>query len=207
MLKQYSLLALQKAINRGLALDESIPAKLKSLEGKSLEIAIQPLSVKFYIVFQEGQIQLRESYDGETDTQIVSSPMGLIRLSLLPASKARSLFNDKIRISGDIELGLKVKQIFEELDIDWEGHLAEFTGDVIAHQLSGFLHKGLSFARNLGQSLSLNTSDYLHEELRLFPNKLELEDLFNAIDTLSHDVERLEASIKQIKAETHDKTR
>ncbi|MCK1850929.1 YihY/virulence factor BrkB family protein, partial [Legionella pneumophila] len=32
-----------------------------------------------------------------------------------------------------------------EIDIDWEGHLAHFTGDVVAHQIGSFVRKGLEF--------------------------------------------------------------
>ena len=135
MLKKYSLIALQKAINHGLSLDENMPAKLQSLHDKVLEMVIAPLDTHFFIQFKNGELLLLDEYQGEADTVIHSNPLGLIRLSLLPASKARSLFNDKIRMSGDIELGQQVKKIFDEIDIDWEGHLAQFTGDVVAHQI------------------------------------------------------------------------
>ena len=109
MIKKYSLKALQKAINHALALDSTMPDKIGKLHGKVLEIIVAPLGVNFYLRFEEQQLELLDSYEGQPDTIIHSSPLGLIRLSFLPASKARSLFNDKIRLSGDTELGLQVK--------------------------------------------------------------------------------------------------
>lgn len=138
-------------------------------------------------------------YEGKPDTIIHSSPLGLIRLSFLPASKARSLFNDKIRLSGDVELGQAVKNLFDELDIDWEGHLAHFTGDVVAHQVGSLFRQGLAFKKQLQESLHLNMSDYLHEELRAFPSREEINDFFNDIDQLALDVERLQAHVNQLK--------
>ena len=135
MLKKYSLKALQTAMNHALALDNDILLKMQPLHGKVVHMVITPLDVDFYIRFDSGQLQLLDVWDGAADTIIHSNPLGLIRLSLLPASKARSLFNDKIRLSGDVETGQKVKQLFDDLDIDWEGHLAHFTGDVVAYQL------------------------------------------------------------------------
>ena len=116
----------------------------------------------------------------------------------MPASKARSLFNDKIRLSGDIEFGQQVKKLFDELDIDWEGHLAHFTGDVVAHRLGSLFRQGLAFKKQLSNSMRHNLSDYLQEELRLFPPREEINDLFSDIDRLSLDVDRLQAHINQL---------
>ena len=145
MIKQYSLLALQKAINHGLALDPTTPQKILALHGKILEIIVSPLEVHFYMHFSHTQIELlaKTPEQKKPNTTIHSSPLGLIRLSLLPASNVRSLFHENIRIIGDIELGQQVKQLFDGLDIDWEGHLAHFTGDVVAHQLGRFARGGL----------------------------------------------------------------
>ncbi len=198
MLKKYSLKALQIAINKAARLDEQMPAKLKTLDSKTLEMIISPLNVNFFILFKDGEIILLDSYDSEADTIIHSNPLGLIRLSLLPASKARSLFNDKIRMTGDTELGQQVKKLFDEMDIDWEGHLAHFTGDVVAHQIGSFVRKGIAFKKRLDDSMRQNMSEYLQEELRLFPTKYELEDFFVEVDELSLTVERLQAHINQL---------
>lgn len=198
MLKKYSLKTLQVALNAALTLDEQMPEKLNALEGKVLKLVITPLNAYFFIRFSNKEILLLERYEEQPDTYIYSSPLGLIRLSILPSSQARSLFNDQIRIEGDVELGQKIKQLFDELDIDWEGHLAEFTGDVVAHQIGSFVRKGLQFKKQLSNSMRLNVSDYLHEELRLMPSKNEIEDFFKDIDELSLDMERLTAHINQL---------
>ena len=198
MIKKYSLIALQKAINHALALDPSTVSKIKALQGSVLQIIISPLNVYFFIMFENGQLELRPSFDAKPDTVIPSSPLGLIRLSILPASKVRSLFNDKIRMSGNIELGQRVKQLIDELDIDWEGHLALFTGDVVAHQLGSVFRQGLAFKRQISGSLRHNVTEYLQEESRTFPSKEEVHDFFNDIDTLSLDTERLAAHINQL---------
>lgn len=198
MLKKYSLKALQIAINQAAKLDENMPAKLRTLDNKSLEMIISPLNVNFFILFKDGEIILLDRFDREADTVIHSNPLGLIRLSLLPASKARSLFNDKIRMKGDIELGQQIKKLFDEMDIDWEGHLAHFTGDVVAHQIGSFVRKGMAFKKKFDESMRQNISEYLNEELRVLPTKYELEDFFAEVDELSLSVERLQAHINQL---------
>lgn len=198
MLKKYSLKALQTAINTAMALDDDMPRKLSVLDGKVLQLIISPLNVHFFICFTNQQLQLLDTYDGQADTVIHSNPIGLIRLSLLPASKARSLFNDKVRMSGDVALGQQVKQLFDDMEIDWEGHLAHFTGDVVAHQVGAFVRKGVQFKKHFSESMTLNVTEYLQEELRAFPSKNEINDFFHDIDDLSLATERLQAHVNQL---------
>jgi ubiquinone biosynthesis protein UbiJ len=197
MIKEYSLSVLQQAIHHALRLDPSLPEKLEPIHGKVIEMIIRPLRVHFFIRFEHQTIQLMAEYDGTPNTTIHSSPLGLIRLSLLPASKVRSLFNESIQITGDILLGQTVKQLFDNLDIDWEGHLAHFTGDVVAHQVGSFMRRGLAFKTQLETSMQHHISEYLHEEIRAFPPREEVNDFYNDIDALSLQVERLAAHIHQ----------
>lgn len=197
MLKKYSLKALQKAINHAMQLDENMPVKLQALDGKVLQMIIAPLDVTFFIQFSGRELLLLDEYPGEIDTTIRSSPIGLIRLSLLPASKARSLFNDSVQMTGDVELGQQVKTLFDEMDIDWEGHLAHFTGDVVAHQIGQLVRKGFGFKDEFSHSMQQNVTEYLQEELRVFPSRGEVDDFFKDIDELALAVERLQAHINQ----------
>ncbi len=192
------MLALQKAMNCALILDEDMPHKIKLLEGKVLEVVVGPLNVYFFLRFQDGGVRLLACYDGTPDTVIHSSPMGLIRLSLLPASKLRSLFNDHIRISGDMEFGQQVKALFDHIDIDWEGHLAHFTGDVVAHQIGSWVREGRAFNRRLVSSFQRSMTEYLQEECRLVPSAQEVNDFFQDIDDLGLRVERLIAHFNRL---------
>jgi ubiquinone biosynthesis protein UbiJ len=198
MLKKYSLKALQKAMNQALHLDKEMPVKLLALDGRVIQMIIKPLQVTFFIQFKASEVHLLDSYDGFPDTVIQSSPMGLIRLSLLPSSKARSLFNDNISITGDIELGQQIKALFDSINIDWEGYLATFTGDVIAYQVGSFVRKGLTFGKDLSESLRQNTTEFLQEEAGIFPTRMEVEDFFTSIDTLALDVQRMQVLLQQL---------
>lgn len=198
MLKEYSLKALQLAINQALMLDEQTPKKLLAFEGKVLKLVISPLETHFFIQFTQQKLVLLADYEGVVDTTIHSSPLGLIRLSILPSSQARSLFNDKIRISGDVELGQELKQLFDELDIDWEGHLAQFTGDMVAYQLGSFVRKGVEFKKQLSRSMRRNIGEYIQEELRVLPSNNEVNDFLKDIHELVLDSDRLAAHINQL---------
>lgn len=196
MIKYYSLKSLQKAMNLGLSLDSTRKQQIKKLQGKVIEIIVLPLDVKFYMLFNNSEIELHDKFRGVVDTVIKSNPIGLIKLSILPASKVRSLFNDKIRISGDIELGQEVKRLFEEIDVDWEGFLAKFTGDVVAHQVGSFVKGAVDFQEKVKTSIKENISEYLHDEVQFFPCKEEVEDFAKDVEELAFAADRLEARIK-----------
>lgn len=198
MIKNLTLYAFKKTINHAISHDEIAVGKIKELSGKVLQLIIAPLNIKLFFVFGN-EIDVLSFYDGDVDVTIASRPMGFIRLSLLPASKVRSLFNDEVKISGDVELGHKIKKIFDELYIDWEGHLAEFTGDIVAHQIGSAVRKGVMFAKGAKESLKRNMTEYLQEELRLVPGTEELEDFYRDIDDLALQVERMTAHIEHLK--------
>lgn len=199
MIKYLTLKTLQKAINHALSLDAGAQVKLNALNGKTLEVIITPLKVRFFIHFSRGKLRLYTEYTGTVDTLIESSPVGLIRLSLLPGSKVRSLFNDDIKLSGDVTLGQEVKRLFDELDIDWEGHLAQFTGDVVAYQIGSFVREGLRFKQQAATSIKQSMTEFLQEEVQWLPPREEIEDFFTEVDELSLTVERLEAHIHHLK--------
>lgn len=200
MIKKYSLKILQQAMNLAMGLDETMPDKLQALADKVIEMRIMPLQVNFFMAFQNGEVVLFEHYAASPDTIIESSPLGLIRLSILPVSKARSLFHDEVKLSGDVELGQQVKKLFDGMDIDWEGHLAHFTGDVVAHQVGSLFRRGQAFQRQIKQSFCQNMTEYLQEESRTLPPNEELHDFFDEIDTLSNDTERMAAKLQLLLA-------
>lgn len=204
MLKKLSLQALQFAMNQAIGLDETMPHKLKIFDDKLIEIIVAPLQVHFYMGFQKGQIKLSNEIERAPDTIIHSSPIGFIRLSFLPASKMRSLFNDDIKISGDIELGQRLKKIMDSMAIDWEGHLAHFTGDVAAHHIGKVFRKGRAVQKKYTQNFQDQTKDYLLYELQWTPSKAELERFYENVDDLRLRAERLEAHVKYLSVK-HEK--
>lgn len=196
MIKIYSLRLLETALNTALSLDESVRPKLMALESKTILICLQPFQWQFFMQISSGKIRLMLASEEEPDTVIYSSPMGLIRLSLLPASKARSLFHDGIKMEGDVQLGQRIKQLMDEVDIDWEGCLAHFTGDMVAYKIGSGLRRIKHAAQHAHASLTYQMTAYLQEEVALLPGREEVHDFCEEIDTLVSDIDRFEAKMK-----------
>ena len=73
--------------------------------------------------------------------------------------------------------------------------MAQFTGDVVAHQVGSLFRQGLAFKRQISDSMRHDLTEYLQEEVRAFPPREEINDFFNDIDALSLSAERLEAHV------------
>jgi ubiquinone biosynthesis protein UbiJ len=70
---------------------------------------------------------------------------------------------------------------------------------VIAHK-AGNLVRGLaSWARESGESVRRGARDYLQEEGRMLPTRLEVEYFARAVETLRMDADRLQARLKQLR--------
>lgn len=198
MIKQYSLNVLTDAVNRVLHLDPDFHEKCIPLDGKVIEIILLPLRTNFYLTFINDRILFVAHPPNPPDTSIESSPIGLIRLSLLPASKTRSLFHDGIKIRGDLRVGEQVKKLFDDLDLDWETHLANLTGDVAAYHIGACIKKISRSFHHARQSMQTNMTEYLQEEMTLLPPQEAIDNFFHDIHTLADDVARMEARIQRL---------
>ena len=69
------------------------------------------------------------------------------------------------------------------------------TGDVAAHYLAGFARDALDFGRRARDTFARNTAEYLTEESRDLPVRIEVEEFLADVDRLRESVDRLEARI------------
>ena len=71
---------------------------------------------------------------------------------------------------------------------------------MVAYQVGSLVRQSLAFKRQISESLRYNVTEYLQEELRVFPPREEINDFFNDIDELWLNVERIEAGVNQLLA-------
>ena len=86
------------------------------------------------------------------------------------------------------------------MDIDWEAPMVERLGDVLGHQLAESLRGLFRWGEGARKSLRRQVSEYLLEEGRLTPPKLELEHFFEGVQTLAMGVERAQVKVEQLVA-------
>jgi ubiquinone biosynthesis protein UbiJ len=113
---------------------------------------------------------------------------------------AATLINSGIELQGSSASLIHLQQVISGMDIDWEAPLVERLGDVMGHQIAEALRSVFSWSEGARKSLKRQLSEYLLEEGRLTPPKLELEHFFEGVQTLSMQVERAQAKVERLMA-------
>ena len=188
---------LELALNQYVSLDEDASLFLTPLAGKVIAINIQPFDETIYLCPTKDRIQVLENYLPEVDSTISGtlSALGLMGLSNTPM---RSIFNGEVTITGDTDTAHKFQQLFEQLDIDLEEKLSQFTGDIVAHKIGNFFRNGQQWTAESIETFKSNTKEFLQEETRDLPAGPEADILYNQIDEIRSDFDRLSARIEQL---------
>lgn len=196
-MKKHLLKPMETTINSILALDPESKARLHRLAGKVVSIELLPLHFTYYCLFTEDKIELLAETGLPVDTYITGTPLQMMGMMFAKTNR-QQFFAEDVTITGDVELGQQVIELFDELQIDWEEHLARFIGDVPTQYISDFFKNVKEWFKETDESFARNVSDYVHEEKQWLPGKEELGDFFNDIDTLKMDVDRMEARLNQL---------
>lgn len=198
IIKPLIISALDPTLNQFLSLDEDVSLFLSPLAGKVISITILPFNETIYLCPTVDKIQLLENYTEEVDTSISGtlSTLGLMGFSSTPM---RLIFSGEVKIEGDTQLAHKFQQLFERLDIDLEEKLSQFTGDVIAHKMGNFFRSFQNWSEETIETFQLNSKEFLQEETRDLPAEAEADILYQQIDEIRSDFDRLCARIEQIK--------
>ncbi len=194
-----ALIGLESAINAACNLDPDTQQALAKLKGHVVKIIIRDWLIEFYLLPQTHGVQLVKHTHLPVDTTISGNLFSLLKISQSKGS-SQSLFENQIDISGDTDLGVKIRDILRHIDIDWEEHLSKFVGDGVAHKAMFHLKRLLRIGQRSADTLTDNVKDYLHDESACFPSTQEAENFYAEIGTTRDDVDRLEARVNQLLA-------
>ncbi len=190
-------MVMESAINRVLQLDPDTVMRLQDLQGKVVAVELRGLNTTLFLIPAADGLNVFADFDGEPDTVLSGTPVGLARMGLVK-NTGDVFFEGDVKISGDVELGEQFQAILDGLDIDWEEHLSHFTGDVVAHKLGTLVRDAWSWGRQAADTLGRDAAEYLREERGDLPNAIEMENFLTQVDTLRGDVDRMEARIRRL---------
>lgn len=185
---------LEYAVNAALKQDPETCERLKAFEQRTIVVNITDFHQYVHIHFQQQALELSHNDDEGADLLIAGTGFSLLKLGEHPDN----LFSSEIRIHGDVQFAKQLQDVLDGFDFDWEQQLARLTGDVIAQPLAYGLKQGFGWLRETSESLQMSLSEYLREEARLLPDKIQIEDYMQAVDKLRADFDRLEARIKRL---------
>jgi len=193
--------AIEQAVNTYLKLDPDSEKLLSRFTGKIIALEFEGTGLTLFCLPGADGMQIMTLYAGPVDTTIAGRPVAMMKLALGDRGDSKkALFKGEVTIRGDVETGQDFKQALDQLDIDWEEHLASLTNDVIAHKAGFFVREIGSWIRNASERLSRNGAEYMQQEIFTTPTREDVEDFYQGIETLRDDVARLEASFNQLKS-------
>jgi ubiquinone biosynthesis protein UbiJ len=188
---------LESLLNQAIRLDAETPVRLAPMHGRVIEIVPAGLGISLFMIPEPNGIQLLSQFEGQADCTLRGNLLDLMRMRGTQES-ADQLFSGSVKIEGDTHLAQKFGDFLSGLDIDWEEQLSRITGDLVAHEV-GQLARGIgSWGKRQSKTLEQNLQEYLQEELRILPGRLEMTPFLDEIDRLRDDTERLSARIAKL---------
>ena len=189
--------AFEVAIAQLLALDHDRERWLSPLAGKVIEVRLEPPGIEFFFSPTTETVLILETSESPLNTRLIGSPLAFLRMVASDHPKSE-LFGGGIRIEGDIDVARQLQNLLHHLDFDWEGWLAQFTGETAARQAGDWMRAFSRWHRYAWRTFQDNLSEFLQEETGALPAPLEAEDLYRRIGQLRDDVDRLEARLKRL---------
>jgi ubiquinone biosynthesis protein UbiJ len=187
------------AFNRNVAQSGRAAQLAAQLEGRVLALRLEGTPVTLYFKVADGRIALETSHDGPTDASLAGTPFGL--LSLVGPAAADRMRSAGIRIEGDAEVAQRFQGLLQQAQPDLEEELSRVVGDVAAHQVANFARGFFDWGRKAADSLAVNVAEYLQEEGRDVPTRVELEEFLESVDHLREAADRLEARLTRLESQ------
>jgi ubiquinone biosynthesis protein UbiJ len=184
---------LEEMLNRRIAGSSRARAMLAALAGRSMELRFEATPLRVRLAEASGTLTVRPAGEEPADAVIEGTPLSFLRLATGDAAK--SIRAGGMDVRGDAEVAEGFRRLLEAARPDFEEELSRFTGDAAAHYLAGFARDAAAFGRRAGDTLARNTAEYLTEESRDLPVRVEVEEFLEDVDRLREAVDRLESRV------------
>jgi len=193
-----ALATLESVINRALELSPGGNTAMAPLADSVFALHCTAPPLDAYLQPGEGSIRLMGVYDGPVTTSVRGSASDFAELATAKDPTA-ALINGALELHGDSAPLIELQKIISRLEVDWEAPLVSALGDVAGHQLAEILRGAYRWGRQASTGLERQLEEFIHEEARLSPPRLELEDFYSDVRQLGLRVERLESRTQRLR--------
>jgi len=193
-----ALAALEGAANRALALSPRGTETLAPLEDCVFAFHCTAPALDCYLYPGAHGVRLTGVHQGPVTTRLTGTASDFAELAHT-GDPAATLVNGGLTMEGDSAPLIELQRLLARLQIDWEAPLVDALGDAAGHQLAQLLRRAFSWGRQASDSLTRQLGEYLQEEARLSPPRLEVEDFYRDVHELGLRVDRLESRTKRLR--------
>ncbi len=187
---------LESVVNRCIRESTRAGELLEDLDGRSLAIVVQGLGIRLRLGASRTHLTVstssaRSEDSGAEDSATASvegTPLAL--LGLLRRAGPEAFRESGVSLSGDAQTAEGFADLLGHARPDLEDELSRWIGDIAAHEVAGAARRTDDWARQAGSALSMNTSEFLQEEARQLPPRVEVNAFGRDVEHLRDDVER-----------------
>ncbi|MBB3191108.1 ubiquinone biosynthesis accessory factor UbiJ [Halomonas cerina] len=194
------LAGLERTLNALLARDPAAPTRLARLSGQRILLRLEHPPLALVLQFHPQGVDLRR-----LDLPVEEEVEAVVELDAETAgallggeSMERLMFQGRLAVRGRVHLLEATRDLFMDLDLDWEGELARWLGDIPAHSLAEGVRSLGRWGLRTRQELCADVSEYVFEEARLLPGRHQLEALRDHLTELEIAADRLEARLARL---------
>ena len=194
---------LEAVLNRCIGGSSRARELLEGLDGRGLSIIVTGLGICLRLQASKTHLSLSAASVRSDTTTATATVEGtpLVLLGLLGNAGAKGFRNSGARLSGDAPTAEAFAELLRHARPDIEEELSRIIGDIPAHEIAGAARRTDAFARRAGSAVTMNASEFLQEEARQVPPRVEVDAFSRDVDRLRDDVERAAQRLGRL--ETH----
>jgi ubiquinone biosynthesis protein UbiJ len=177
-----------------LAIESTLPPFVSHLIGLTQMNDENNHSFILYCHGTEDGVRLMNYCEAPVSTHLKGDILSLTSLLKQPTNLA----NSGVELAGNIGLLQQWQALLQQLDIDWEDAISSTLGDIVGPTVASSIRTGFSWAAQQQQEQQRLLTEYLPEELRVTPSKIEIENFCSDVSGLTLDVDRLSARLSNI---------
>ena len=186
----------ERILNRNIAGSSRARALLAELDGRSLELRFAATALRIRLAASQDALAVGPAGEAQADAVIEGTPLSFLRLA--SGDAAKSIRAGGMDVKGDAEIAEGFRRLLEAARPDLEEELSRITGDAAAHYAARLAREALDFGRRAGDIFARNVSEYLSEESRDVPVRIEVEEFLDGVDRLREAVDRFEARVSAV---------
>ncbi|MHC9511522.1 ubiquinone biosynthesis accessory factor UbiJ [Kangiella sp. M94] len=188
---------IEMLINQAIRLDPGAQSRLHLLDGKIIKIELTDLKVVFFFVIEDNLILVKPECNEQANAELKGTSSSFFNLALSEKG-SDSIFKGEVHFAGEIGTAQNFQNFFKQLNIDWEEHLSQYTGDIVAHQMISSGKKVSDWLQKTVATTQQNLSEYIRFEAKLSPASIELENFYDAIADLKSDSDKLKQKVERL---------
>ena len=188
---------LERALNATLAMDPASVQLLAKLDGRVIAMNIESIDGSFYLLPHRERVTIEINHDQNPDIVIKGGLLAYVR-SATASVRGSANPDQLLEISGDAHSVAVLRDFLRSLQLDFEEQLSSLIGDMPARQAGNQIRSFAEWAEQVGQSIAVNTGEYLTEEQQLLVAGPRIDRFLIAVDQLRNDTERLASRLSTL---------